>query len=205
MPSDSVPLILTDIPYGAVSRPSGMKQRQLNKGDADIVTFVISDFMAEISRICNGSVYVFCGKEQFSTIFDRLVNSGFSARACVWEKNDPSPMNGQHLWLSSVELCAYGKLPNATFNQFCKSPVWHYPIQRHVEHPTPKSLELFKHLVYTSSNEGDIVFDPCCGSGTTCVAAEILNRQWVGIELSPDYCEIARARVKDEQQQLKLF
>jgi site-specific DNA-methyltransferase (adenine-specific) len=49
--------------------------------------------------------------------------------------------------------------------------------------------------------------DPFCGSGTTPVAAVISGRNWVGIELSPNYCEIARQRVKqfvDKKKQTKL-
>jgi len=53
----------------------------------------------------------------------------------------------------------------------------------------------------------DIVLDPFMGSGTSAVAAEVLDRRWVGIELSPDYTEIARKRVQafiDERKQTKL-
>jgi site-specific DNA-methyltransferase (adenine-specific) len=46
------------------------------------------------------------------------------------------------------------------------------------------------------SYKNDIVLDPFAGSGTSLVAAEILDRRWLGIELSPNYCEIARGRVQ---------
>jgi len=55
--------------------------------------------------------------------------------------------------------------------------------------------------------KNDVVLDPFNGSGTTCVAAEILDRRWLGIELSPNYCQIARDRVQhfvDEKKQVKL-
>jgi DNA modification methylase len=45
--------------------------------------------------------------------------------------------------------------------------------------------------------EGDIVFDPMVGSGSTCVAAKILNRNYVGIDISKEYCEIAEKRIND--------
>jgi site-specific DNA-methyltransferase (adenine-specific) len=45
------------------------------------------------------------------------------------------------------------------------------------------------------SYKNDIVLDPFNGSGTSCVAAEILDRRWIGIELSPNYAEIARNRI----------
>ena len=52
-------------------------------------------------------------------------------------------------------------------------------------YPTQKPLALLKQIIKASSNPGDMVLDPFCGCATTCVAAEILGRQWVGIDLSP--------------------
>ena len=57
------------------------------------------------------------------------------------------------------------------------------------------------------SYKNDVILDPFAGSGTSCVAAEILDRRWIGIELSPDYCEISRKRIQafvDEKKQNKL-
>ena len=50
-------------------------------------------------------------------------------------------------------------------------------------HPTQKPLVLYERMIQASSNEGDIVLDPFCGSGTTLVAAENLGRRWVGIDI----------------------
>jgi site-specific DNA-methyltransferase (adenine-specific) len=55
--------------------------------------------------------------------------------------------------------------------------------------------------------KNDIVLDPFAGSGTSCVAAEILGRRWIGIELSPTYSEIAKNRVQlfvDKKKQLEI-
>ena len=57
------------------------------------------------------------------------------------------------------------------------------------------------------SYKNDIVLDPFNGSGTSCVAAEILDRRWIGIELSPNYAEISRKRIQafvDDKKQSKL-
>ena len=51
-------------------------------------------------------------------------------------------------------------------------------------------------LVGLFSNPGDLIIDPFCGSGTTCVAAKMLGRNYIGIDISPDYCEIARQRLE---------
>src|SRR4030095_6763367 len=71
-------------------------------------------------------------------------------------------------------------------------------------HPTVKPLKLFSYLITMGSREGDIVLDPFCGSGTTCIAAEQLHRKWIGVEINPDYIQIAKARMQLLLQQTKL-
>ncbi len=63
-------------------------------------------------------------------------------------------------------------------------------------HPTQKPVELMAWMLEKSSNPGGLVIDPFCGSGTTCVAAKMLGRNYIGIDISEDYCEIARLRLK---------
>jgi len=46
------------------------------------------------------------------------------------------------------------------------------------------------------SNPGDLILDPFCGSGTTCVAAKMLGRRYIGIDISEEYCKIARQRLE---------
>ena len=65
-------------------------------------------------------------------------------------------------------------------------------------HPTQKPVALMEYLIKTYTNEGDLVLDFTCGSGTTLVACERLNRKWVGIEISKEYCEIAKQRIEEE-------
>jgi len=69
------------------------------------------------------------------------------------------------------------------------------------------SLDIPKKAIKILSYKNDVILDPFAGSGTSCVAAEILDRRWIGIELSPDYCEISRKRIQafvDEKKQNKL-
>ena len=80
--------------------------------------------------------------------------------------------------------------------------IWHYPIggghctkdKVAYEHPAIFPEDLAKDHIISWSNEGDIVLDPFMGSGTTAKMAQQLNRRWVGIELSKDYCEIIKKR-----------
>src|ERR1700682_4700980 len=95
MEDKSIDLIHTDIPYGVVSREdNGL--RSLDKKDADIETFVLKDFLNEVIRICKGSIYIFCSTEQVSEIRGRLAEE-MTTRLCIWERTNPSPMNGQYI------------------------------------------------------------------------------------------------------------
>ena len=79
--------------------------------------------------------------------------------------------------------------------------VWHFPIlgqndkSERVGYPTQKPERLIERIVRTSSYEGNVVLDPCCGSGTTCVVARKLNRRYIGIDNSPIAVEFARKRL----------
>ena len=65
-------------------------------------------------------------------------------------------------------------------------------------YPTQKPLALLYRVVKASSNEGDMVLDPFCGCATTCVAAEQLGRQWVGIEISEKAADLVQSRLREE-------
>lgn len=72
-------------------------------------------------------------------------------------------------------------------------PFWSMP--ENTEHPTQKPEKLIAKLILASSREGDVVFDPFLGSGTTAVAAKKLGRRYCGIELHLDYCLLAAKRL----------
>ncbi len=69
-------------------------------------------------------------------------------------------------------------------------------------YPTQKPLALLERVILTSSNPSDVVFDPFCGCATACVAAEKLERQWVGIDISPKAADLVKVRM---QRELGLF
>lgn len=196
---NSVDLTLTDIPYDVINRDSN-GLRNLDKSKADITTFDLDEFVKEVVRITKGSIYIFCSTEQVSKVRQLLVEYKLSTRLCIWEKTNPSPMNGQHMWLSGVECCVYGKKPKATFNEHCKNTVWRFPTTRRKGgkiHPTEKPEKLLKYLIETSSNKGDLVFDPCAGSGSTLKSAKELGRNWLGCELDKDYYNKALVNIKN--------
>ena len=90
---------------------------------------------------------------------------------------------------------ARGKLPESWWSKF--SPVGRLKKER-VGYPTQKPLALLRRIIKASSNAGDVVLDPFCGSGTTLVAAEQLEREWVGIDASQKATEILEGRMKKE-------
>lgn len=200
IPNDKVNLTLTDIPYGEVNR-SDNGLRKLDKANADIETFDLQEFLKEVYRVTNGTIIIFCGKEQLSEIHkffsdEQKKNKG-TVRQLIWEKTNPSPMNGQHIYLSGIENAVWFKKRGGTFNAHCKNTVFRYPCGRSKLHPTEKNHDLLKELIIDNSNEGDLVLDPCMGSGSHLYVASNLGRNCIGIELDDDYFEIAKERIEN--------
>ena len=70
-------------------------------------------------------------------------------------------------------------------------------------YPTQKPLKLLERIIRASSNQGDVVLDPFCGSGTTLVAAKTLGRKYIGIDQNPEAVRIAQSRLNPSQQELE--
>ena len=73
------------------------------------------------------------------------------------------------------------------------------------QHPTEKPIELMQHFIKLHSLKNVLVLDPFLGSGTTAVACEELQRRWIGIEISEEYCEIAKKRLETWKGQQRWF
>ena len=81
--------------------------------------------------------------------------------------------------------------------------VWRIPTinnmaKERTGYPTQKPMKLIERIIQASSNSGDMVLDPFCGCATTCVAAEKLQRQWIGIDISPKGIELVKYRFNKE-------
>ncbi len=100
------------------------------------------------------------------------------------------------------------KRPDLVYRQYLREgtyPVdyWNIDIinqnaQERIGYPTQKPLALLERVIKASSNPDDTVLDPFCGCATTCVAAEILRRSWVGIDISPKAAELVDKRLSDK-------
>jgi len=66
------------------------------------------------------------------------------------------------------------------------------------KHPSQKPIKLIERLISENSKENDLILDLFIGTGTIAVAAKHLKRNFIGIEINPEYCEIARQRLRQE-------
>ena len=89
-----------------------------------------------------------------------------------------------------------GKIPETWWAAF--SPVGRIKTER-IGYPTQKPLSLLDRIIKASSNENDVVLDPFCGCATTCVAADRLQREWIGIDISEKAAELVVERIRADQ------
>lgn len=91
----------------------------------------------------------------------------------------------------------------------CESPIFNFAFQKPTEkrntHPTVKPINLMRPLVKLVTPRGGVCLDPFLGSGTTAVACKAEKLDYVGIELDPQYCAFARARIKAENVVYDIF
>ncbi|HBI22806.1 MAG TPA: restriction endonuclease subunit M [Nitrospiraceae bacterium] len=96
--------------------------------------------------------------------------------------------NGNHIW----EPNPLGAKPKDVL----EIPTTCNGMHEKTPHPTQKPEELLRKFILTSSNVGEVVLDPFCGSGTTPVCAEQLQRKWLACDLSPEYLDWAANRIE---------
>jgi site-specific DNA-methyltransferase (adenine-specific) len=194
LPDASVDAVITDPPYNAINRATA-GLRLIDKGTADSLPIDIPALASEFIRIASGSVYVWCSDEQYTSWMLAFSSAGLTTRKCAWWKSNPSPMNGQYIWLSALELCVFARKPRAAFLRHCAHPVWKGPVERISGHPTPKPVWLMCEQVTASVPSNGTVLDPFMGSGSTGVAAVRTGRKFLGIEIDPTYCAVAKERL----------
>lgn len=197
---DKVDAVVTDVPYGISQEHSGL--REINYGDWDIskVAFSALNVLPDFDTLI-----AWCAAEQLSHILE--LYSDCSRRELVWIKPNPSVMNGQHVFLSSLERAAYAKNKGAWFGGNCEKSYWKGVTDSGMwrEHPTQKPVGLMEWCVSNVCRPNGITLDPFAGSGTTGVACANLGRKFIGIEIEEKYFDIACERITAAQAQLRLF
>ena len=163
--------------------------------------------------------YLLWNKSPFYLIQEIIWNYG----AGVAGRNFFSPRNEKFLWYVKNEAQYIFNLddirdPNVKYpnqkkngklkvNPLGKNPtdVWQFPkvtsgknraSKERTEHPAQFPVAVIERIIKASTHEGNIVFDPFMGSGTTAVVASTLKRPTVGFEIREDYCEIAAMRIE---------
>ena len=122
--------------------------------------------------------------------------AGFPVRQIIiWQRNGGINFN-PHYFLPTYEVIYL--IAKADFRLATRAnavgDVWQFDQERNNPHPAPFPVELAQRCI-SSTDEG-IVLDPFVGSGTTAIAAEMEEREWIGIDIDPLYCELAEKRIE---------
>ncbi len=182
LPDGSVDAVITDPPYG------------INKAEWD--TEFPTDWYVYAKRIAR-TIGVITGSAQLNKSI-ALVGDDFIEVIAGRNLNGMtfSPI-GFGNWLACV-IAGDKPKQGVTFLEFSvkgKMP----------DHPSPKPIEYMTKLILRLSSEGDTIFDPFMGSGTTGVACVQTQRNFIGCEIDPKYFAIAQRRIEDAAAQLHLF
>lgn len=113
----------------------------------------------------------------------------------VWRKRYASSRHFLAYHHEMAFLLAKGQ-PARPENPLADVLEWNYT-GNHL-HPTQKPVGALTPLIRAFSDKGDLVLDPFCGSGSSLVAAQSLDRRYLGIEIDPAYCDVARQRIVSE-------
>ena len=220
----SVNMILCDLPYGTtrckwdsiISLDSLWKQYERVIKDNGII--VLTSSQPFTSALITSNLKLF----RYDLIWDKIKGTGFlNARKmpmrnheviCVFYKKlglyNPQKTSGHKKKVSfrsnKLQTEVYGHMKEdykyESTERFPRSILKiSTDTQNTSLHPTQKPLELGRYLVRTYTNEGDLVLDNACGSGTFPLSAKLENRNFIGIELKEKYYEIAKNRVKEVQ------
>ena len=221
IPDKSVDLVLTDPPYESLNRWKGIgTTARMGLGRKDSKSYNPSKFFGTISneklfgimeefyRILKKDThcYVMCDNVTLPYFFN-MMGMGFGCPLCIYRDdftikfNNLKPLiwDKENIGMGYHYRCRYefilmfdkGKrrLKDLSIPDILK-------FKKYIgEVPTEKPIRLFELLIKQSSNEGDVILDPFIGSGTTAVACKELNRNYIGIDNKPEYCEIARKRI----------
>ena len=233
---NSIDAIFADPPYflsnGGISVQSG-KQVCVDKGDWDKggTPEYIYEFNRNWLSLCrsklkdDGTIWISGTHHNIHVVMRCLQELGYKVlNTITWQKTDPPPNLSCKYFNFSTELIIWArkhvqkthKFNYETMKQLNggtqMTDVWRIPAvgkweKNQGKHPTQKTLRLLYRIILASTNEGDIILDPFSGSGTTGIAANLLNRKYIGIEQEKKFCELSlsrRAALEDPEERKKL-
>ena len=220
---EKVDVVFADPPYflsnGGISVQSG-KIVSVNKGEWDkgIPVDEMHAFNMKWIGLCrdiltdNGTIWVSGTYHNIFSVANALTSLGFKIlNVITWAKTNPPPNISCRYFTYSTEFIIWArkmaKVPHYYNYELMKhingdkqmTDVWRLPAIAPWEktcgkHPTQKPLSLMSRIILASTKQGDKVLDPFCGSGTTGIAANLLERNFVGIEREWEYVEMSQRR-----------
>lgn len=230
IPDKSIDLILCDLPYGTTRNswdeviPFDKLWAQYNriiKDNGAILLFAQGKFYV---NLVNSNMKMF----RYDLMWDKELVSGFlnakrmplrrHEQVAVFYKHLPTynpqftqgkPLHSKGTAYQTKELTNnnYGDFKTTNDDRAGSTEKYPTSIMKFQKphpsvcvHPTEKPVALLEYLVKTYTNEGDVVLDNCMGSGSTGVACQNTNREFIGMELDEDYYKLACERIKQEEQ-----
>ena len=134
--------------------------------------------------------YVLSDDFTFNADEVRLPYSKSSMDRIKYAANKSTVMSG-----SEIQLHDDGKIPPTVWDDIQQA----YRYRKEATgYPTQKPVKLLERIIKASSNVGDLVLDPFCGCATACIAAERLDRKWIGIDVSVKAREFVKSRMEKE-------
>lgn len=206
--------IICDPPYN-ISRENHfdtLKGRQgLDFGKWD-KNFDLLSWIPKYSKLLNknGSMIIFCSYRYISYIIDCMEKSDLVVKdIIIWQKTNPMPRNVSRRYVQDTEFAIWAVKKDAkwVFNKPDDKPylrsLFNAPVVQGKEkygHPTPKNLDLMKHIIEIHTNPDDVILDPFMGTGTTGIAAIELGRKFIGIEIAKNYFDNTKLRFENIMQ-----
>ena len=200
-------LMVTDPPYGVNYDPNWRNKALRSDGTpigARAIGAVKNDHQIDWSKafaLFNGNVvYTWHSGRYAKQVHEHLENSGFEIVAqIIWAKNGHVIGRGDYHF--QHEPCWYAVRKKQKHNwqgSRSETSLWEIPrnLKNETGHSTQKPVECMARPIRNNSKEGDLIYDPFLGSGTTLLAAMQLKRNCFGVEISPLYCAVILRRLK---------
>lgn len=205
-PDNSIDCIIVDPPYasslGKRFRPMRSKRlkwfshdRMSTTGYVWFLRLMLNVLRPKLKPGASG--YMFIDWKQYPTISGVIESTGYKLNdLLVWDKlhfGTGYPYRSQHELISFFSKDKPIKMNRHDVPNILKiKPV---PSSKRV-HPVQKPVKLLEKIIEVSTDKGDVVLDPMCGSGSTLVASKRLFRNFIGIDVNPEYVEVALSRVE---------
>lgn len=205
VPDHSIDTVITDPPYG-IDFQSGMRKRKLDKIANDKVPFI--EFIQHIPRVIKktGAVYIFTRWDVQQVVIDEMEDCGLDVKnVIIWDKKQIGMGDLVRGYGYSYESICFSPQADFVFQEGRPRDLISVAREPNVIHPNQKPVNIIRYLIRQSTPRGGVVLDFTCGSGTTCVAAAMEKRRYLGFELDPKYWKMSKDRVHIIESQPTLF